>query len=425
MAVFAESPAIPDTPAGRVLSAFLDSYNSGDSARIDAFVNTYKPNIELGLKEFRGQTGGFDLLAIEKSEKTLIAFRVKEKNSPTQAIGRLTVKGAEPPLITGFSLYAVPPEAKYEELVFDAAARARVIDGAQRMLDEYYVFPETAKKMIAAVRTKQKRGDYDTIVDGDAFAKRLTYDLRAVSHDKHLAVDFNLLAQPEPKAESGKSNAEGDARFRMQLAKDNCAFEKVEHLSSNIGYLKFNEFTPPEICGPTAIAAMNFLGESDALIVDLRQNGGGHMAMVALLSTYLFDRPTHLNDIYNRKENTTEQFWTLPYVPGKRLATQPVFVLTSANTFSGAEEFSYNLKNLKRATLIGETTGGGAHPAGLHRIDDHFSIMVPFARPINPVTKTNWEGVGVDPDVKVPAADALGEAIKRAQAQLQAKKPVP
>jgi len=425
MAVFAESPAIPDTPAGRVLSAFLDSYNSGDSARIDAFVNTYKPNIEFGLKEFRGQTGGFDLLAIEKSEKTLIAFRVKEKNSPAQAIGKLTVKDAEPPLITGFSLYAVPPEAKYEELVLDAAARARVIDGAQRTLDEYYVFPETAKKMIAAVRAKQKRGGYDAVADGDSFAKLLTNDLRAVSHDKHLSVDFSPQAQPELKVESRKPSAEDDARFRKQLAKDNCAFEKVEHLPSNIGYLKFNEFTPPEICGPTAISAMNFLAESDALIVDLRQNGGGHMAMVALLSTYLFDKPTHLNDIYNRKENTTEQFWTLPYVPGKRLASQPVFVLTSANTFSGAEEFSYNLKNLKRATLIGETTGGGAHPAGLHRIDDHFSIMVPFARAINPITKTNWEGVGVDPDVKVAAADALGEAIKRAQAQLQAKKPAP
>jgi C-terminal processing protease CtpA/Prc len=140
--------------------------------------------------------------------------------------------------------------------------------------------------------------------------------------------------------------------------------------------------------------------------------------MIALLSTYLFAKQTHLNDLWERKSDTTQQYWTLPYVPGKRLDEKPVFVLTSKRTFSGAEEFSYDLKNLKRATIIGETTGGGAHPVSGHRIDDHFMIGVPFARAINPTSKTNWEGVGVEPDVKVPAADALTEAQK-----LAAKKP--
>lgn len=411
-------PPIPDTPAGRALGAFLDAYNSGDGARLQTFVTTYKLDPGTGILHFRAQTGGFDLLAIEKSEKTRIAFRVKEKNSPTEAIGKIDVNNAEPPTIANFSLYATPPGAKFEEVVLDAAARARVIDGVQCFLDEYYVFPDVAKKMITAVRAKQKRGGYDTVDDGDVFAKRLTDDLRAVSPDKHLGVDFNPLPQPESKTESNKPSANDDTRF---FKRSNCGFEKVEHLPPNIGYLKFNGFAPPDICGPTAVAAMNFLADSDALIVDLRDNHGGVPAMVAMISTYLFDKPTHLNDIYNRKENTTEQFWTLPYVPGKRLAHQPVFVLTSKNTFSGAEEFSYNLKNLKRATLIGETTGGGAHPVSPHRIDDHFSIDVPFARAINPITKTNWEGIGVEPDVKADAADALAEAVRRAQAQLQAK----
>jgi C-terminal processing protease CtpA/Prc len=133
-----------------------------------------------------------------------------------------------------------------------------------------------------------------------------------------------------------------------------------------------------------------------------------------LISSYLFDESTHLNDLYDRKENTTSQFWTLPYVPGPRLAGKPVFVLTSKHTFSGAEEFTYNLKNLKRATIIGETTGGGAHPVSGHRIDDHFMIGVPFARAVNPISKTNWEGTGVEPDVKVPADQALDEARKMA-----------
>ena len=132
--------------------------------------------------------------------------------------------------------------------------------------------------------------------------------------------------------------------------------------------------------------------------------------MVALLSSYLFEQQTHLNDLWTRKGDETMQFWTLPYVPGKRLPSIPVYVLTSQRTFSGAEEFTNNLKVLKRATIVGEVTGGGAHPVGGHRIDDRFTIGVPFARAINPVTKTNWEGVGVEPDVKVAADDALTTA---------------
>jgi C-terminal processing protease CtpA/Prc len=141
--------------------------------------------------------------------------------------------------------------------------------------------------------------------------------------------------------------------------------------------------------------------------------------MIALISTYLFKDATHLNDLYNRKEDATTQYWTLPFVPGNTLAAQPAFVLTSKSTFSGAEEFSYNLKNLKRATIVGETTGGGAHPVDGHRIDDHFMIGVPFAKAVNPVSKTNWEGVGVEPDVPAKASDALDIAEKLAATKIQ------
>ena len=137
--------------------------------------------------------------------------------------------------------------------------------------------------------------------------------------------------------------------------------------------------------------------------------------MIALISSYLFAEPTHLNDLWEWKSNTTQQYWTSPFVFGKRLDDKPVFVLTSNRTFSGAEEFTNNLKNLKRATIIGEVTGGGAHPVSGHRIDDHFTIGVPFARAINPITKTNWEGAGVEPDVKVPASAALETAEKLAK----------
>lgn len=177
-------------------------------------------------------------------------------------------------------------------------------------------------------------------------------------------------------------------------------------------------FGNPAVCGPTAIAAMNFFANVDAIIFDLRDNGGGDPAMIALISTYLFDQPTHLNDIWTRKTGESKQYWTLPSVPGKLLPAVPAFVLTSSRTFSGAEEFSYNLKNLKRATIVGETTGGGAHPVSGQRIDDRFVIGVPFARAISPITKTNWEGTGVEPDVKVAAADALATAQRLAAERL-------
>jgi C-terminal processing protease CtpA/Prc len=293
-----------------------------------------------------------------------------------------------------------------------------VIEGATAKLHEFYVFPDLAKKMDEAVRSHHKRGEYDSITDGEAFASKLTEDFREVSRDKHLRVNYSPVALPP--GPPGRTE-EGAAQYRRQMERINCGFDKAERLQPNIGYLKFNMFADPDVCGPTAIAALNFLANVDAIIFDLRDNGGGDPKMIALISSYLFGEPTHLNDLYNRKEDATTQYWTLPYVPGKRLAGKPVFVLTSARTFSGAEEFSYNLKNLKRGTIIGEKTGGGAHPVSGHRIDDHFMIGVPYARAVNPVSRTNWEGTGVEPDVSVPAAEALDVAKKMAAEKLNRK----
>jgi hypothetical protein len=404
-------PAFPDTPAGRTLKAWFEAFNSGDRARMEAYIQKFDPARPIDNQiNFRNQTGGFDLLSIDESERTHVAFRVKEKAGPTTAIGRLDVKDADPAEVVSFGIRAVPPGVTEADFKIDGAERQRAIDGAAAMLNEFYVFPETAKKMEEAIRARQKAGEYDSITNGDAFAEKLTADLREVSHDKHLGVNFSPAVLPSGPPPGGQDLV----AMRRQLERVNCGFEKAERLPPNIGYLKFNMFANPEICGPTASAAMNFLGNVDALIIDLRENGGGDPKMVAYISSYLFDERTHLNDLYNRKENKTEEFWTSTDVPGKRLGSKPVFVLTAKRTFSGAEEFTYNLKNLKRATIIGETTGGGAHPVSGHRIDDHFMIGVPFARAINPISKTNWEGTGVEPDVKVPAAEALEVAKKLA-----------
>jgi len=414
---------IPEGPAGQTLKTWLEAFNSGDRAQVEAYCHKYDPNQTAdGMMSFRNMTGGFELLQILKSERLHLEFLVKERNSETKALGNLDVKDAEPAEVIHFELHALPPGTSVSDMTLkiDATTRDRVIDGAIAQLNESYVFPDIAKKMEEAVRARQKRGEYDAIADGDTFATKLTENFQEVSHDKHLRVSYSPVKIPE-RPEGGSPGPEEVARYRKQMEQMNCGFEKVEHLSGNIGYVKFNMFADPEVCGSTAVAAMNFLGNVDAIIFDLRENGGGDPKMITLISTYLFEKPTHLNDLWERKGDETHQYWTLPYVPGKRLEGKPAYVLTSKQTFSGAEEFSYNLQNLKRATLVGETTGGGAHPVSGHRIDDHFMIGVPFARAINPISKTNWEGTGVEPDVKVAASDALTTAQKLALEKVNTK----
>jgi len=410
---------IPDNPAGRTLKAWLTAFNTGDAKTMDSYYKKYEPEKDTASEmRLRDVTGGFDLLGIQAADPLHIEFLVKEKNTETTVRGMINLGSAEPGIVTGFVLRAIPKGATLADFKIDAAERTKAIDGAIANLNDYYVFPETAKKMEEAVREHQKHGDYDSMTDGITFADRLTTDLRAVSRDKHLMVNFSPARIPDTPP---GPNPEAAAQYRKQMERLNCGFEKVEQLAGNVGYLKFNFFANPEVCGPTATAAMNFLGNVDALIIDLRENGGGDPKMVAFLSSYLFGQPTHLNDLWERKTNMTQQYWTLPYVPGKLLTDKPVYLLTAKRTFSGAEEFTYNLKSLKRATIIGETTGGGAHPVSGHRIDEHFMIGVPFARAINPISKTNWEGTGVEPDVKVPAAEALATAQKLAIEKLSSK----
>ena len=413
---------IPETAAGRTLRAWLDAFNSGDRAVEEKYLHTYDPKRSLDDEmRFRGMTGGFVLLQIIKSDPLSVEFMVKEHSSETKAVGKMEVKPGDPAMVASFSLRAVPPGTKVSDLNFkiDAATRAKVIDGAVVALNESYVFPETAQKMEETVKAHQKKRDYDSITDGDDFARRLTDDFQAVSHDKHLHVMFSPA--PMPDMEAQRPDPKREAEERKELERMNCGFNKAEILEGNVGYLKFDFFADPAICGPTVVAAMNFLANVDAIIFDLRENGGGDPKMVAFVSSYLFAERTHLNDLWTRKGDITDQYWTLPYVPGKRLDDKPAFVLTSSHTFSGGEEFTYNLKTLKRATIIGETTGGGAHPVRGHHITDHFGIGVPFARAINPITHTNWEGTGVEPDVKVSAADALTTAKKLAAEKLAAK----
>lgn len=304
----------------------------------------------------------------------------------------------------------------------DAAERRQVVNAAAANLKQHYFDPDAAQKIAEALRAHEKNGDDGAVMDGKAFAHLLTGQMRDAGHDMRLELAYSqaplLASRFDALGRPLGPTREDRARYQKAMEQSNCTFEKVEILPHNIGYLKINSFPDPSVCQSTARNAMNRLNNVDAIIFDLRDNRGGEPDMVMLMAAYLFDRPEYL---YNPRENTTEQSWTLSPVAGNLLADKPVYVLVSARTFSGAEQFCYNLKMLKRATLVGETTGGGAHAGVFHRIDDHFGIGIPEARSINPYSKSDWEGTGIEPEVMVNAATALETALKLAENKLHRK----
>jgi retinol-binding protein 3 len=293
-------------------------------------------------------------------------------------------------------------------LTLDPLTRTSVIEAAAKALEEKYIFADLGQQLAAKIRENDAAKAYDTVTTGEELSKRLTEDLYTVAHDRHIQVQY-----PDPRVHhEGSPTAEELTRWQQKAAWSNFAFPEFKRLAGNIGYLKVDALLPPTIAGETANAAMAFLANSDALIIDERDGHGGDPEMVDLLCTYLFPigERVHLNDFEKREEPKHEEFYTFSWVPGKRFAGKDVYVLTSHSTFSGSEELAYDLKVLKRATIVGEVTGGGANPGDVFSLPDSFSIFVPTGRAVNPITKTNWEGVGVQPDVIVTADKALDMA---------------
>jgi hypothetical protein len=283
----------------------------------------------------------------------------------------------------------------------DAAERRRVVNSAATILKEHYVDQEVGQRMSDALMAHEKKGDDDGATNGTAFAALLTRQIREVNPDRHLTVDYSEAPLPE---RPGAPTADEMARYREMMKEQNCTFEDLRVLAHNIGYLKLNSFPDVSVCRETAEHAMATVNNASAIIFDLRENRGGDPAMVMLVAAYLFDHPEYM---YNPRENTTEQNWTRSPVPGSKLADKPVYILTSPSTFSAAEHFSYDLKMLRRAWIVGETTAGAAHSGVWHRIDDHFGVGVPEVKAINPFSTADWAEVGVEPDVKVHADEAL------------------
>jgi hypothetical protein len=324
------------------------------------------------------------------------------------AVALAATLASAPPALAQFT----PPPPDQPDLTIDAATRKAVIDSLTANIERRYVFPDLGKTVAKELRDRLRKGRYDSITSAIAFADTLRGNLRELAHDRHLRVHYSYRALAPEDSSGAPTSPEEHERFLADARRRNWGFEHVERLLGNVGYIELRNFEGTAEAGTVAQAAMQFLANADALIFDLRRNGGGDPNMIVLLLSHLYgdeDR-VHVNDFYQRGDTLLTQYWTTTTVPGPRFAGKPVYVLTSKLTGSAAEEFSYDIKSLKRGTLVGETTAGGANPGGLVRLDDHFVAFIADGRAINPVTKTNWEGVGVEPDVKVPADDALTTA---------------
>lgn len=281
--------------------------------------------------------GGFTLTSIVQSGPDKVSFLVHGRGDNIDAYGILQLTSTAPLQVKRLLIRAIPLGEKVDDVRLDATQRQKTIDVISKQLTAFYVYPDVAAKMIQALHEHQKRGDYNSTVDGDDFAETLTRDLRAVSSDRHLSVAYSPFTSPkqsDSSTDARQPNPAEEARFRSTLEHQNCTFAKLEILNHNIGYMKFDAFPPPKFCGPTVVAAMTFVAHTDALIFDLRENHGGDPDMVDFMVSYLFSQPTHINDLTNRHDNETHQYWTLPWVPGLRLIDQPVYVLTSHETFS-------------------------------------------------------------------------------------------
>lgn len=291
-------------------------------------------------------------------------------------------------------------------MIIDASTQKEIIQSLSEKLRACYVFPEIAEQICARLHKHLEDGDYTDISEGEFLAYALTTHMQEVNHDEHLWVRWH--AEPLPEDDGTlRNNREWQEERLLEARLDNFGFHKVERLPGNIGYIDIRLLHRAEWGGDAATAAMSFLANTSALIIDLRQCTGGYPAMIALVASYLFgEEPIHLSSIYWRDEDITQQYWTLPYLPGRRFGDIPVFVLTSKATFSGGEEFASILQTRKRATVIGDKTDGGSHPGASYRLHPHFEVFIPIGRATNPVTGGELEGAGVVPDICVPQEHA-------------------
>jgi retinol-binding protein 3 len=323
-------------------------------------------------------------------------------------------------LASVLAVTAASAQQQKEDFPIDAAYRTLIIDGVSQKLSTGYFDAARAALIKTQMSKRSVRASYDTCTTAASISNALTRDLQAWSHDRHLRVVFSVSPRPMPAPGSNSTASAPDADHASART---FGFHALTRLTGNIGYLELGRFEAAADAGATLHAAMQFLANTDALIIDLRYNGGGHADMVALVASYFLAEQTRLATLERRDQTMSDQIWSAAYVPGPRYLNRPVFILTSARTFSGAEGLTYDLKHFAHAVIVGEKTRGGANPGAFQQIDEHFAVFVPTARVVHAATGTNWDADGITPDVAVAAKDAKLAALKLALERLVADKP--
>lgn len=309
---------------------------------------------------------------------------------------------------------AVRPDPEPE---LDRAMRARTIDTLAAKLNDHYVFPGKAEQMAAVLQQRRQEGKYDGIDNGYRLAKQLTADLQGVAKDLHMKVGYHpAMALPDVEEPAPASRAEWEQRtnFLERLMQRRAAAREVKQVGrvgDDIGYLQIRSFPDAYLMSEKYAETMEELGDTAGLIMDLRGNRGGDPLAVALLISYFVDGRTRLNDIWERDTSQTVRRYTEEKLDGPRYGgKKPVMILVDAGTGSAGEDFAYTMQALKRATVIGQRTWGGAHPTEIYPLGGHFYASIPNRRSISPITGTNWEGTGVKPDVETTRDRTLAVA---------------
>jgi C-terminal processing protease CtpA/Prc len=288
------------------------------------------------------------------------------------------------------------------------AEPAKLVDAVIDTLGASYVFPDRSAAATDLLKANLAAGRYDAAV-GPALCELISADLFEACADRHLRLIWH------ESVEASRNEEHLVAELRELIRLENHGVRRVERLVGNVGLIELTIVPDAATAGPALAAAMRLVEHTHVLILDLRGARGGAPDGVALFASFFFpDGDVHLNDIVEGPHGPTRQYWTSSYVPGPRYVDRPVYVLTSADTFSGGEELAYDLQALERATIVGEVTRGGAHPSEVVSLGNHIELRLPVARSVNPITHGNWEGTGVRPDVEVPAAVAFDVALDAA-----------
>jgi hypothetical protein len=300
--------------------------------------------------------------------------------------------------------------------IVDSQLRQRLVDKITRELQAKYVAPDKVKEIASYVRTKLQSGAYNMFKDANDLASALTSDLRTASKDLHLLVTYN------PALERALKNAPVLPSVELpelpptpeQLTtqrQSNYDLRKLEIMSGNVGYLELRSFVDLNHSKDTAAAAMNFLANTDAVIIDLRHNPGGFINLEIFLASYFYGvDPVELLSRYHREGDVTVREWTLREVPGKRLQHADLYILTSRETGSAGEGFSFILQQRQRAKIIGEQTSGAGYGNKEFPIGDGFVFYISTFRQFDPRTGRGWQEAGVKPDIAVPGERALSVA---------------